>query len=72
MVYKEDLDAQVAGGCGTPGCDCQAKFVTCRPCYDADERPKLEVKYEDGLLTVGCARCGGRVITVVVASRESE
>lgn len=71
LIYRENLDAIVARGCGECGCDHdhgEGMFFFCR--CEGEVRGNIEASYRkrDGSLVVGCRTCGRTVAEVAVAA----
>jgi hypothetical protein len=69
MLFKADLDAFVAKGCGHPDCttphDQEGLFIgaVCHPGFGVDAR------YKDGIIAFTCRECEQPVISVAVAEK---
>jgi hypothetical protein len=71
LVYREDLDEIVAGGCGACGCEHDhddAMFLHCR--CDREARGNIEASYRqrNGSVVVGCRDCGRTIVEIAVAA----
>jgi len=73
IIYRNDLDAVVLGGCNSPDCDHLNHDELYLHCHcNAGGRIEASYRLGSGIVRIGCRECGETMANIAVRQQSDE